>query len=39
MSHLYLVVAVTAVCPMESVFFDFALQVNAPRAIQHGGPA
>lgn len=24
---------------MEAVFFDFALRVNAPRAIQHGGPA
>lgn len=24
---------------METVFFDFALTVNAPRAIQHGVPA
>lgn len=39
MFKFYLIVSVTAVYFKETVFFDFALNVNAPRAIQHGGPA
>lgn len=39
MFYLCYIVKLTAVYPEETVFSDIAYDVNAPWAIQHGGPA